>query len=56
MADALENWELDIAWLLVRRPLATEAEQEAFAERVAEKMLINGMTEELARNQALEGK
>ncbi len=48
--------ELDIAWLLVRRPLATEDEQEAFAERVAEKMLINGMTEELARNQALEGK
>ncbi|MCK9622129.1 MAG: hypothetical protein M0R47_16535 [Methylobacter sp.] len=53
MSNTLEKYEQDEQWLAVRRPLATEYEIDKFCESVAKRMQINGMTEELARAQAI---
>ena len=45
-----QNYEADIAWLLERRPSATDAQQEAFAEKVAALMADQCMDESSARD------
>lgn len=54
MSDLLEKWEEDQNWLLLKRPGSTEAELEAFAEKVALKC-GEGIEEDEAREQAERG-
>ena len=52
MADLLEPWEADEAWLRRYRYLATEDERDRFCERVAI-LVAEGVAERPARYQAL---
>lgn len=49
----MQNFERDIAWLLEWQPDATEAEQEAFSEKVAIFTEDLGLSEEIARFDAM---
>lgn len=49
----MQNFERDIAWLLEWQPDATEAEQEAFSEKVAIFTEELGLSEETARFDAM---
>jgi hypothetical protein len=55
MSDFPEQFELDMLWLEHKNSTATFEQLEAFAERVALKMQIPGMTEKQAREDALKG-
>lgn len=50
--DNLENYESDIAWLLLYRPNVSEAAAEAFAEKVAVLMAELGLSAGEARRRA----
>lgn len=52
MADVLENYEQDIAWLKVKKVHVSESEADFFADKVA-LFMLDGQREQEAREEAL---